>query len=64
MNLRVMTRHSQQHYMLIKTYAFEKYAKGVGLIYREFLHWEYQGRESPEYGYKGYGVKLSIIDHN
>lgn len=47
-----------------RTYAFEKYAKGVGLIYREFLHWEYQGPESPEYGYKGYGVKLSIIDHN
>jgi hypothetical protein len=47
-----------------KTYAYEKYAKGVGLIYREFLHWEYQGCVCPEHGYKGYGVKLSIIDHN
>jgi hypothetical protein len=47
-----------------RTYAVEKYAKGIGLIYREFLHWEYQGPESPTYGYTGYGVKMSIIDHN
>ncbi len=47
-----------------KTYSVEKYAKGVGLIYREFLHWEYQGEQSPTHGYTGYGVKLSIIDHN
>ncbi len=48
-----------------RTYAVEKYAKGVGLIYREFLHWEYQGAESgvPP-SYKGFGIKLSIIDHN
>lgn len=48
-----------------RTYAVEKYAKGVGLIYREFLHWEYQGAETgvPPY-YKGFGIKLSIIDHN
>ncbi len=44
-----------------KTYAVEKYAKGVGLIYKEFLHWEYQGVNN---AYKGFGVKLSIIDHN
>lgn len=44
-----------------KTYAVEKYAKGVGLIYREFLHWEYQGNTQ---SYTGYGVKLSVIDYN
>ncbi len=44
-----------------KTYAVEKYAKGVGLIYREYLHWEYQGVNK---SYKGFGIKLSIIDHN
>ncbi len=48
-----------------KNYAVEKYGKGIGLIYREFLHWEYQGTQPgrPAY-YVGYGVKLSIIDHN
>ncbi|MEO6188069.1 MAG: hypothetical protein ABIO82_06955, partial [Ginsengibacter sp.] len=48
-----------------KNYALEKYAKGVGLIYREFLHWEYQGEQPgrPAY-YVGYGVTMSITDHN
>lgn len=47
-----------------KNYSVEKYAKGIGLIYKEFLHWEYQGVSSPSPGYTGYGVTLSIIDHN
>ena len=48
-----------------KTYSIEKYGKGIGLIYREFLHWEYQGPQPGRPGYyDGYGVKLSIIDHN
>lgn len=44
-----------------RTYAFEKYAKGVGLIYKEFLHWEYQGSSQ---SYTGYGVKFTMTDHN
>jgi hypothetical protein len=48
-----------------KTYSVEKYGKGIGLIYREFLHWEYQGGQTGVPGYYvGYGIKLSIIDHN
>ncbi len=47
-----------------RNYSVEKYGQGIGLIYREFLHWEYQGPESPAHGYAGYGVKLSIVDHN
>ncbi|MEP6583146.1 MAG: hypothetical protein ABJA90_02715 [Ginsengibacter sp.] len=47
-----------------KNYAVEKYAKGIGLVYREFLHWEYQGITSQSPGYTGYGITLSIIDHN
>jgi len=48
-----------------KTYSVEKYGKGIGLIYREFLHWEYQGDQSGTPGYTaGYGVKLTITDHN
>jgi len=48
-----------------KTFSVEKYAKGIGLIYRELTLWEYQ----PPYvvlspGYTGFGVKMSMIDHN
>jgi len=44
-----------------KTYSIEKYAKDVGLIYKDFIHWEYQATDNT---YKGFGEKLSIIDHN
>lgn len=45
----------------------EKYAKGIGLVYRRFLHLEYQ---PPVPGHPGayadasYGVTLTMIDHN
>ncbi|MBL0055986.1 MAG: hypothetical protein IPP31_07255 [Chitinophagaceae bacterium] len=45
----------------------EKYARGIGLIYRRFLHTEYQ---PPTPGHPGayadgtYGVTLTMIDHN
>lgn len=43
----------------------EKYAKGIGLIYRNFLHVEYQPPTPGRGGYKqGYGVTLTMIDHN
>jgi hypothetical protein len=47
-----------------KTYWIEKYAKGVGLVYKEVEMWEYQPPTSVS-GYRhGYGLKLTIIDHN
>jgi hypothetical protein len=45
-----------------RTYSVEKYAKGIGLIYKEFLHWEYQGESQK--GFRGFGVKLTMTDHN
>lgn len=46
----------------------EKYAKGIGLIYRKFLHYEYQPPTLPgqkgKYADGSYGVKLTMIDHN
>ena len=43
----------------------ENYAKGIGLIYRNFLHIEYQPPTPGRSGYRiGYGVKLTMIDHN
>ena len=47
-----------------RTYAVEKYGKGIGLIYKEFLHWEFQGSQSSSPGFIGFGIKLTIIDHN
>ena len=43
----------------------EKYAKGIGLVYRNFLHVEYQPPTPGRGGYRiGYGVKMTMIDHN
>ena len=43
----------------------EKYAKGTGLVYRNFLHVEYQPPTPGRGAYRvGYGVKMTIIDHN
>jgi len=43
----------------------EVYGKGIGLIYKEFLHSEYQPPTGGNPGYKlGYGIKLNMISHN
>lgn len=48
-----------------KNYSIEKYAKGIGLIYKEFIHWEYQGPQPGRAAYyTGFGVKLTITDYN
>lgn len=48
-----------------RIFSEEKYGKGIGLIYRDFIQWQYQNCSGcPEQGYTGYGVRLSIIDHN
>jgi hypothetical protein len=51
------------YYQLNK--AFEVYAKGVGLIYKDFLHWTWQTTPPPsKYEDGSYGVKLRLISHN
>ena len=43
----------------------EKYAKGIGLVYRFFFHNEYQPPTAGRGGYfQGYGITLTMIDHN
>ncbi|RYD92074.1 MAG: hypothetical protein EOP54_21420 [Sphingobacteriales bacterium] len=44
-----------------KTVSREIYAKGIGMVYRYFLHYEYQGVNRT---YNGYGVRYTMIDHN
>jgi hypothetical protein len=47
-------------------YSVEKYAKGIGLVYQEFLMFEYQPNLGGQGGgYKiGFGVKRTMIEHN
>jgi hypothetical protein len=48
-------------------YGAEKYAKGIGLVYRRFLHIEYQPPtpgNGGSYTDGSYGVTLTMIDHN
>jgi hypothetical protein len=49
-----------------RTLSVERYAKGLGLVFQEFIMWEYQPPTGPgTTGYKvGFGVKRSMIDHN
>ena len=43
----------------------EKYAKGIGLVYKKFFHAEFQGDPAPGYFADGsYGITLTMIDHN
>ena len=44
-----------------RDYSKEIYAKGIGLVQRDFIHFEYQ-LAFP--GYIGYGVKMVMVDHN
>jgi hypothetical protein len=46
-------------------FSLEQYAKGVGLVYRNFLHREYQPATPSSGSYTtGYGVTLTIVSHN
>ena len=43
----------------------EKYSKTIGLIYRQFILWEYQPNPSgPDPYNTGFGVTMWMIDHN
>lgn len=50
-----------------KNFGVEIYAKGIGLVYRQFLHTEFQpatpGNVSA-YSDGSYGITLTMIDHN
>lgn len=48
-----------------KNFGVEKYARGIGMVYKYFLHNEYQPPTSSQNGYTvGYGITLTMIDHN
>ncbi len=48
-----------------RDFSKEVYAKGIGMVYRKFIHYVYQG--NPTTGirtYEGEGITLKMIDHN
>lgn len=48
-----------------QNFSKEVYGKGIGLVYREFFHAVYQPPVGGNPGYTdGFGVKMTIIDHN
>jgi hypothetical protein len=53
-----------------RTYSCEKYAKGIGLVNRNFYYNIFQPRHrqipinQDNFGYTGYGIILTMIDHN
>ncbi len=49
-----------------RMFSIEVYGKGIGLIYKDFLHSEYQppNADVPVPSNSGYGIKLSMVDHN
>ncbi len=48
-----------------RTFAEDKYAKGIGLVYQELIMWEYQANlGNPTPYFIGFGIKRSMIDHN
>jgi hypothetical protein len=48
-----------------RTQAMEKYAKGIGMVYRKYEFWEYQPNPSGVSPYNtGFGITMWMIDHN
>ncbi len=47
-----------------KTFLHEKFAKGIGLIFQEYVLWEYQPNLNGTPYKTGFGVKRTMIDHN
>lgn len=48
-----------------KTYWMEKYAKNIGLVYKEVIMWEAQPPLGSQVGYRhGFGIRMAILDHN
>ena len=43
-------------------YSIEKYAKNVGLVFKELTMWDYQPNNGGQK--RGFGIKMWMIDHN
>ncbi len=54
------------NYYQSNLYSAEVYAKGIGLIYKEFTYWVWQplGSITPGYTADSYGIKLNLISYH
>lgn len=51
----------------LKEVGFEKYAKNIGLVYKNLEIYDFQGKnntDNPQDTYSGFGIKMWMIDHN
>lgn len=46
-----------------RNYGVEVYAKGIGLVYKNFLHWTWQTTPNGHYEDDSYGLKLELISY-
>ncbi len=46
------------------SFSVEKYAKGIGMVYQEFLLWEYEPNSAGTAFKEGFGIKRSMVEHN
>jgi hypothetical protein len=46
-----------------KTYSAEVYAKGIGLVYKDFMNYFYQTTPTRNYEAGSFGIKLNLIDY-
>jgi hypothetical protein len=46
-----------------RSYSVEVYAKGIGLIYKEYIHWTWQKNPVPGFQANSYGITLNLTDH-
>ena len=60
-NLPVITSGPNETNIATRDYSHEVYAKDIGLVYKSFLHYEYQ---MAYHGYIGYGITLTMAAHN
>jgi hypothetical protein len=43
-----------------RNYSVEVYAKGIGLIYKEYMHWTWQKNPNPGFQPNSYGITLNL----
>jgi hypothetical protein len=50
----------------LKSRSVEKYSRNIGLVYRDYVLWDYQSNSSGQGGpyYTGFGIRMWMIDHN
>ncbi len=59
----IKVSHIDELTAIDRTFSEEKYAKGIGLVYRNFLYWN-KGNANGSYSDASYGVIMKMIDHN